>query len=145
MTTSRTIESLRFRMVTHITSSLAHEVGDVDDHRLSLSTFSGLAFFADGVVAKVQFHSISDYIAGAGTFTLYPVIRFDDDSMLFLKGSGAGTVDGARTNFRGTVAVIGGRKRFEAVQGDGKLTGTRYTPLSEGADLVSEYTVNLAR
>jgi hypothetical protein len=85
------------------------------------------------------------YVAGAGTFTLYPVIRFDDDSMLFLKGSGTGTVDGARTNFTGTVAVIGGRKRFEAVRGDGKLTGTRYTPLSEGADLVSEYTVNLAR
>jgi hypothetical protein len=57
----------------------------------------------------------------------YPVIRFDDDSMLFLKGSGTGTVDGARTNFIGTVAVIGGRKRFEAVRGDGKLTGTRST------------------
>ena len=55
VTTSHTIESLRFRMVTHITSSLAHEVGDVDDHTLSLSTFSGLAFFADGVVAKSSF------------------------------------------------------------------------------------------
>lgn len=139
------IESIRFRMVTRVTSSLAHEVGDVDDHRLSLSTFSGLAFFADGVVAKVQFHSIADYVAGAGTFTLYPVIRFDDASMLFLKSCGTGTVDGARTNFAGTVAVMGGRKRFEAVQGDGMLTGTRYTPLSEGADLVSEYTVNLRR
>ncbi len=145
MTAISATESLRFRMVTHITSSMAQEVGDVDDHRLSLSTFSGLAFFANGVVAKVQFHSIADYVAGAGTFTLYPVIRFDDGSMLFLKGAGTGTVDGARTNFTGTVAVIGGRKRFEAVRGDGKLTGTRYTPLSEGADLVSEYTVNLAR
>jgi hypothetical protein len=85
MTTSCAIESLRFRMVTHITSSLAHEVGDVDDHKLSLSTFSGLALFADGVVAKVQFHSIADYIAGAGTFTLYPIIRFGEDSLLFLK------------------------------------------------------------
>jgi hypothetical protein len=145
MTTSRVIESLRFRMVTHVATSHASEVGDVDDHKLSLSTFSGLAFFADGVVTKVQFHALADYIAGAGTFTLNPVIRFDDDSVLFLKSSGTGTVDGARTNFTGTVAVIGGRKRFEAVQGDGTLTGTRYTQLSEGADLVSEYTVNLRR
>jgi hypothetical protein len=90
MTTSRAIESLRFRMVTHITSSLAHAV-------------------------------------------------------LFLKSSGTGTADGARTNFTGTVAVIGGRRRFEAVRGDGTLTGVRYTPLSEGADLVSEYTLNLRR
>jgi hypothetical protein len=96
-------------MVTHVTSSLAHEVGDVADHRLSLSTFSGLAFFADGAVPRVQFHSIADYIAGTGTFTLYPVVRFDDDSVLFLKSLGTGTVDGARTNFRGTVMVIGGR------------------------------------
>ena len=81
MTASRDIESIRFRMVTRITSSLAHEVGDVDDHMLSLSTFSGLAFFADGVVAKVQFHSIADYVAGAGTFTLYPVIRFDEERL----------------------------------------------------------------
>jgi hypothetical protein len=117
MTTSRAIESLRFRMVTHITSSLAHEVGDVDDHRLSLSTFSGLAFFAEGVVAKVQFHSIADYIAGAGAFTLYPVIRFDDDSVLFLKSSGTGTADGARTNFTGTVAVIGGQETFRGGAG----------------------------
>ncbi len=145
MTASSATESLRFRMVTHISSSLAEEVGDVDDHRLSLSTFSGLAFLADDVVAKVRFHSIADYVAGAGTFTLYPVIRFDDDSMLFLKSCGTGTVDGARTNFTGTVAVIGGKKRFEAARGEGTLTGTRYTPLSEGADLVSEYTVDLRR
>jgi hypothetical protein len=131
MTASRAIESLRFRMVTHITASLAHEVGDVDDHRLSLSTFSGLAFFADGVVAKVRFHSIADYIAGGGTFTLYPIIRFDDDSVLFLKSSGMGTVDGVGTNFTGTVAVIGGTKRFEAAQGDGSLTGTRHTQLRQ--------------
>jgi hypothetical protein len=65
--------------------------------------------------------------------------------VLFLKSSGTGTVDGARTNFTGTVVVVGGRKRFGAAQGDGTLTGTRYTPLSEGADLVSEYTVNLRR
>jgi hypothetical protein len=99
VTTSRATETLNFRMITHVTASLAHEVGDVDDHRLSLSTFSGLAFFADGIVAKVQFHAIADYIAGAGTFTLYPVIHFDDASVLFLRSSGTGTVDGARTNF----------------------------------------------
>ncbi len=56
-----------------------------------------------------------------------------------------GAVDGARTNFTGTVAVIGSRKRFEAVRGEGTLAGTRYTPLSEGADLFSEYAVDFWR
>jgi hypothetical protein len=40
-------ETLNFRMVTHVTSSASEEVGDVANHRLSLSRFSGLAFFAD--------------------------------------------------------------------------------------------------
>jgi hypothetical protein len=130
-------------MVTHVTSSVSEEVGDVANHRLSLSRFSGLAFFADDVVANVSFLSLGDYIEGAGTFTLYPIINFDDGSALFIKADGCGTVEGSRTRFVGTLKVLGGMGRFERAAGDGTLTGIRYTPLVKGADLVSGYTVNL--
>ncbi len=136
-------ETLRFRMVTHVTSSVSEDVGDVANHRLSLSRFSGLAFFADDSVANVSFLSLGDYIEGAGTFTLYPIIKFDDGSALFIRSTGCGTVEGSQTRFVGTLKVLGGMGRFERAAGDGTLTGVRYTPLAEGADLVSEYTVNL--
>ncbi|WP_024577270.1 MULTISPECIES: hypothetical protein [unclassified Afipia] len=141
--TTRTDEVLKFRMVTHVTSAQSLDVGDVDGHTASLTRFSGLAFLADGTIATVHFASLADYTNGAGTFTLFPILAFEDGSALWLKSTGTGMVDGAKTRFVGTLTVLGGKGRFDGAEGDGTLTGTRYTPLSVGADLVSEYTVNL--
>lgn len=144
-TKTRSDETLQFRMVTHATSAQSLDVGDVDGHVASLTRFSGLAFLADGTVGTVQFASLADYTNGAGTFTLFPILTFEDGSALWLKSTGTGTVDGTKTRFVGKLSVVGGKGRFEGAKGDGTLTGTRYTPLSVGADLVSDYTVNLKR
>jgi len=144
-TKTRTDETLKFRMITHVTSAQSLDVGDVDGHVASLSRFSGLAFLPDGAVGTVHFASLADYTNGAGTFTLFPVLAFDDGSTLWLKSTGTGTVDGNKTRFAGTLTVLGGKGRFDGAEGDGSLTGTRYTPLSVGADLVSDYTVNFKR
>lgn len=144
-TQARTDEALKFRMITHVTSAQSLDVGDVDGHVASLTRFSGLAFLPDGIVGTVQFASLADYTNGAGTFTLFPVLSFDDGSALWLKSTGTGTVDGTKTRFVGTLTVLGGKGRFDGAEGDGTLTGTRYTPLSVGADLVSDYTINLKR
>ncbi len=138
-------ETLKIRMVTHVTSAQSLDIGDVDGHTASLARFSGLAFLADGTVGTVTFASLADYVHGAGSFTLYPILTFNDGSVLRVKSVGTGTVDGALTRFVGTLTVVGGKKRFEGARGDGTLTGTRYTPLSVGADLVSDYTINLAK
>jgi hypothetical protein len=138
-------ETLTFRMVTHVTSAHSLEIGDVEGHAASLARFSGLAFFPDGAVSKVHFVSASDYTNGTGGFTLYPVIAFDDGSALWIRSVGTGTVDGEKTRFTGTLTVVGGKGRFAGAKGDGTLTGTRYTPLSVGADLVSDYTVKIER
>jgi hypothetical protein len=138
-------ETLNIRMVTHVTSAQSLDIGDVDGHAASLARFSGLAFLPDGAMGTVNFVSVADYTNGAGTFTLYPILTFDDGSVLWMKSVGTGTVDGAITRFVGTLAVIGGKGRFEGAKGDGTLTGTRYTPLSVGADLVSDYTINLRK
>jgi hypothetical protein len=136
-------ETIAFRAVTHVTSVHSLDIGDVNGHAASLARFSGLAFFADGTVGTVSFVSASDYTNGAGAFTLYPVLTFADGSVLWVKSVGVGTVDGETTQFVGTLTVVGGKGRFEGATGDGTLTGTRYTPLSLGADLVSDYTVNI--
>lgn len=136
-------ETLTFRMITHVTSAQSLDIGDVDGHVASLARFSGLAFFSDGTVGTVHFTSTADYTKGAGTFTLYPILTFEDGSVLWLKSIGTGTVEGTKTQFVGTLTVLGGKGRFEGAKGDGTLTGTRYTPLSVGADLVSDYTVNI--
>jgi len=143
--TRSTEETLKFRMVTHIISAQSQNVGDVEGHALSLAHFSGLAFFPDGTVSAVSFVSTTDYTNGAGNFTLYPVLTFDDGSVLCLKASGTGTVDGKKTQFTGSLTVLGGKGRFKDARGDGTLTGTRYTPLSVGADLVSDYVVTIKK
>ena len=139
----RTDETLAFRMVAHVTSAQSQDVGDEDGHVASLARFSGVALFPDGTVGAVSLVAMTDYTNGAGTFTLYPILRFDDGSVLCLKSVGTGTIDGAKTRFVGTVTVLGGKGRFGDANGDGTVTGTRYTPLSVGADLVSDYTINV--
>jgi len=140
---ARVGETLKFRMITHVTSAQSLDIGDVEGHTASLARFSGLAFFPDDKVGTVFFTSLTDYTKGAGAFTLYPILTFDDDSVLWLKSVGTGKVDGTKTHFVGTLTVLGGTGRFAGAKGDGTLTGTRYTPLSVGADLVSDYVVNL--
>lgn len=138
-------KTLKFRMVTHVTWAQSQDIGDVAGHVASLARFSGLAFFPDGSVATVSFIAQTDYTNGAGAFTLYPILTFDDGSVLCIKSIGQGAVDDVRTQFVGTLSVVGGKGRFEGVSGEGTLTGTRYTPLSIGADLVSDYTVTMQR
>ena len=110
-----------------------------------MARFSGLAFFPNGGVATASFASVADYTNGAGGFTLYPILTFDDGSVLWLKSTGTGTVEGEKTHFVGTLTVVGGKGRFDGAKGDGTLTGTRYTSLAVGADLVSDYVVNLRK
>lgn len=136
-------QTLKVRLVTHVTSTQSLNVGDVNGHTVSLSRFSGLAFYPDSGVGSASFASLADYKDGSGTFTLYPILTCDDGSELWLKSIGTGTADGSTTHFVGTVTVVGGKGRFEGAKGDGSVTGTRYSPLSLGADLVSDYTINL--
>ena len=136
-------EALRVRLVTHVASVYSLDIGDVDGHTASLARFSGLAFYPNGVVGSVSFVSLADYRDGSGTFILYPILICADGSELWLKSIGTGNVDGTTTHFVGTVTVVGRKGRFEGAKGDGTLTGTRYRSLSVGADLVSDYTINL--
>src|SRR4051812_49023653 len=142
---ARADQTLEFRMITHVTSVHSLDIGDVDDHVASLARFSGLVHFSDGTVGTAHFTSIADYTKDVGKFTLYPIITFEDGSVLMLKSTGTGRVEGTKTRFVGTLTVLGGKMRFEGASGNGRLTGTRYTSLSVGADLVSDYTVNVTK
>ena len=102
-------KTLKIRMVTHVTSAQSLEVGDVDGHIASLARFSGLAFYTDGTVGTVNFASLTDYTDGAGSFTLFPILSFDDESELWVKSVGTAKVEGNKTRFVGTLTVVGGQ------------------------------------
>jgi hypothetical protein len=142
---ARADETLKFRTITHTTFAQSQDIGDVEGHVASLVRFSGLASFPDGTVGAVYFTAATDYTKGAGTFSLYQNLTLDDGSVLWYKAAGTATVDGTKTHFVGTVTVLGGKGRFEGAKGDGSLTGTRYNPLVVGAQLVSDYTINITK
>jgi hypothetical protein len=138
-------EMVKFRTITHTTFAQSQDIGDVEGHVASLVRFSGLASFPDGTVGAAYFTAATDYTKGAGTFSLYHNLTLDDGSVLWYKAAGTATVDGTKTHFAGTVTVLGGKGRFEGAKGDGSLTGTRYNPLVVGAQLVSDYTINIKK
>jgi hypothetical protein len=118
-------EDLEFRAVVHVTSAQSQDVGDVEGHVLSLVRASGIASFQDGSTATTYFIAQTDYTKRAGTDTSYANLTFDDGSVLWYKTSGAATVDGNRTIFRGMITVIGGKGRFAGAKGEGGYTGAR--------------------
>jgi hypothetical protein len=142
---ARADEALKFRAVMHATASQSQEIGDVDGHTASLSRFSGLASFADGTVGTAYFIATTDYTKGAGAFSTYNNLTLNDGSVLWYKAAGTATVDGAKTQFVGTVTVLGGKGRFDGAKGDGTLTGTRFTPLAAGAELFNDLVINMKK
>ncbi len=142
---SRADETLKFRQSLHATSVQTQDVGDVDGHVQSLIRFSGLASFADGSVGTAYFVGTTDYIKGAGIFTIYQNLTLSDGSVLWYKATGPATVDGTKTLFQGTVTVLGGKGRFEGAKGDGTVTGARLAPLASGADLYNDMVINVKK
>ena len=65
--------------------------------------------------------------------------------MPMYKAAGTATIDGAKTQFVGTVTVLEGKGRFDGAKGDGTLTGTRFTPLAAGAELFNDIVINVKK
>jgi hypothetical protein len=135
-------EDLEFRAVVHVTSAQSQDVGDVEGHALSLVRASGIASFQDGSTATTYFIAQTDYTKHAGTDAGYANLTFDDGSVLWYKTSGAATVDGNRTIFRGMITVIGGKGRFAGAKGEGGYTGAR---LGTGPDLFLDQMITVKK
>ena len=65
--------------------------------------------------------------------------------MLWYKAAGTATAEGARTIFRGTITVIGGKGRFAGAKGEGGYTGARTGSLASGADLFLDQMINVKK
>jgi hypothetical protein len=118
-------EAIKFRAVYHVTSVQSQDVGDIDAHTMSLVRASGLASFPDGALATDNFTTTTDYVKGSGPFLLHGIITFSDGSALYYQTNGSVTVDGAKTNNKGTITIVGGKGRFQGAKGDGSFTGQR--------------------
>jgi hypothetical protein len=138
-------EDLEFRAVMHATSVQTQDVGDVDGHVLGLVRASGIASFQDGSTATTSFVAQTDYVKGSGTNTSYSSLTFDDGSVLWYKTSGTAAADGARTIFKATITVIGGKGRFAGAKGEGGFNGARLAPLATGADLFLDQRITVKK
>jgi hypothetical protein len=138
-------ENLELRAVMHATAVETQEVGDVDGHVVGVARFSGLASFQDGSTATAYLVVTIDYVKGAGTNAGYSNLTFDDGSVLWYKTAGTATVQGTRTIFRGTIAVLGGKGRFAGAKGDGGFNGARVVPFAAGADLFLDQMISVKK
>jgi hypothetical protein len=137
-------ETLKYRVVYHITDFQSQPVPDTDGHVLYLIRTSGLASMSDGSVATYSFVATLDYVKGAGIYSLYDQLLFSDGSALYTKGSGVATPEATKTTFKGTATVIGGKGRYEGAKGDGTATGARMQPMpGAGAELYGDAVINL--
>jgi hypothetical protein len=142
---ARADEVLKFRLVMHATAVQTQEVGDVDGHVMGVGRYSGLASFPDGSVGTANFTFTIDYIKGAGTYSTYYNVTLKDGS-LWIKGTGPAKPEGATTVFPETaVSVLHGTGRFEGAKGDGTSAGARLTPLATGAELYTDFVVNVKK
>jgi hypothetical protein len=118
-------ETLKFRSVYHVTFVQSQDVGDIDGHTMSVARASGLASLPDGSVATDNFTATTDYVKGLGPFLRHGIITFSDGSALFYQSNGSVTVDGAKTDNKGTITILGGKGRFQGAKGDGSFAGQR--------------------
>jgi hypothetical protein len=144
--TARADETLKFRLVMHVTAAQTQEVGDVDGHVLGVGRYSGLATFPDGSVGTANITFGNDSIKGDGTFFSYFNLTLKDGSALWWKGTGLAKPEGKTTIFpEFPVSVLSGTGRFEGAKGDGTQAGVRLTPLSAGADLYADVVINVKK
>jgi hypothetical protein len=139
-------ETLKYRQFTHATNVQTIDVGDVDGHLLGVNRQSGIASFPDGSVATAYFTALTDYVKGTGiALVVYTNVTFGDGSELWTKGTNTTVAEGNKSIFKGTLTVIGGKGRYAGATGDGTFTGVRLAPLSTGADLYLDATINVKK
>lgn len=139
-------ETLKIRTVMHAISVQSHEVGDVDGHVVSVTHYSGLVSLPDGGIGTTSFTAAVDYIKGSGPVVFnYQNFTFNDGSVLWVKYSGTTTVEGTKSVFKGSGTVIGGKGRYDGAKGDLTFSGARLVPLATGADLYSDFVINVKK
>jgi hypothetical protein len=138
-------ETLKYRVVVHITAAQSIPVADVDGHALSVTSGQGLGFMPDGAVIKTSFVSTTDYVHGTGTGNVYYNMVFPDGSVLWVKGVNGQTMSkGDVTEFKVPLTIISGNGKYIGTNGDGLMTGIRASSLpTSGAELALDFTINL--
>jgi hypothetical protein len=138
-------ETLKYRVVMHITASQSIPVADADGHAMSVVSGQGLGFMPDGGIVKTSFVSATDYVHGNGSAVVYYDTVFPDGSVLWIKGTGGrSTVKGDATEFNLPLTITSGKGKYAGANGDGLMTGIRASSLpTSGAELALDFTINL--
>ena len=139
-------QTLKFRIVAHVSSVQIDNVGDVEGHVLLVARQDGIAFLEDGSVVAAILTATSDYTKGAGSFLAYWNLTMNDGSTLYWKWNGTAKVDGTTTIFpESPVTIINGTGQFEGAKGDGTQKGMRVAPIAVGAHLIADVVLNVKK
>jgi hypothetical protein len=140
-------ETLIVHYAAHLTAPAnVQTIGDADGHAMGLGHVSGLLISADGSVGgTIDFTVANDYVRGAGPWTAYVALTFNDGSVIWYKATGSTKVDGARQVFTGPITVLNGKGRFENAKGDGTVSGARIGSPETGADQYGEIVINIKK
>jgi hypothetical protein len=139
-------ETLKFRIVSHVSSAQIDNVGDVEGHVLLVARQEGIAFLQDGSVAGAILTATSDYTNGAGTFVAYWNLTLDDGSTIYWRWNGVANVEGKKTIFpESPVTIISGTGQFAGAKGDGTQKGARVAPIAVGVHLYADVVLNVKK
>ena len=140
-------DELKFRVVTHVTSSQSLDVGDVEGHALSVSRQDGIALMQDGSVAAASLTAaLTDYSKGVGTFVAYWKVTLSDGSTLYWKWNGQALVAGSVTTFpENPITFISGTGQFAGATVSGTMKAMRVAPLAVGAHLIGDIVLTVKK
>jgi len=117
-------ETVKGRLVSHVTKEESIEVGDVPGHVLGVVEYKGLVFFENGEVATISEVETFEATKGSFTFQIYSTLAFEDGSTQIMKGHGTSTPQEGKPELaKGTCSYIRGTGRFEGIKGSGSWSG----------------------
>ena len=119
-------------------------VSDEEGHSLGVQIMEGLAFFENGEIARIRFHTIFDYIQGKGTQAIgYTIYTFEDGSTFVARFQRIMVADqSGNYSAKSTSELTKGTGRFEGIKGTISGTGKNF-PLTKGepSRVFNDYTI----
>jgi hypothetical protein len=123
-------ETLNFRNFNHVVKAEAVPIPDVEGHLVRLTQREGVFIFENGELAWAKYVLFVDLVKGAGPFSTYTMINFQDGSTITTstKGMIEATPAGLQTGSKVSGDIIHGTGRFQGIKGTMSVTSKVLPP-----------------
>lgn len=131
-------ETLSWRLISRNDKTTSVDVGDVEQHRLSVNEGSGVGIFANDEIASFSYQSTTDSVKGGGAYTAYGVYTFRDGSTIRIKSEGMFGSYGVQAQAR----FVSGTGRFLGIKGSYSVKPVGRRGDYSVSDAVGTYTLS---